>query len=54
MYKLEQNAGSWFIMWGLMPRNDRELLWLDECSEIPKETYGEMTETRSSGKSTSK
>ena len=50
VYKLEQNAGSWFIMWGLMPRNDRELLWLDECSEIPKETYGEMTETRSSGR----
>jgi len=50
VYKLEQTAGSWFIMWGLLPRNDRELLWLDECSEIPKETYGEMTETRSSGK----
>ena len=50
VYKLEQTAGSWFIMWGLLPRNDRELLWLDECSEITKETYGEMTETRSSGK----
>ena len=49
-YKLEQVNGSWFITWGSWVRADREFLWIDECSEIPKAEYGQMTLDRSSGK----
>lgn len=50
-YKMEQsNSGTWYIIWGAWPRADKELLWIDECSGIPKEEYGQMTLARSEGK----
>ena len=50
-YKMEQsNAGTWYIIWGAWPRADKEFIWIDECSGIPKEEYGQMTLARSEGK----
>lgn len=50
-YKMEQhNNSSWFIQWGAWPLADRELIWIDECSAIPKEEYGHMTLARSEGR----
>jgi hypothetical protein len=50
-YKMEQNgSGSWYIVWGAWPLSDKELVWIDECSAIPKEEYGQMTLARSDGK----
>lgn len=50
-YKMEQNgSGSWYIVWGAWPLSDKELVWIDECSAIPKEEYGQMTLARSDGR----
>lgn len=52
-YKMEQTGGTngaWFIVWGAWPLADRELIWIDEATGIPKEQYGEMTLARSEGK----
>lgn len=51
-YKMEQSGtgGSWYIMWGIWPLSDKELLWIDEDTGINKDEYGEMTMARSDGK----
>lgn len=50
-YKMEQSSsGSWYIVWGSWVLADRELIWIDEASSLPKEEYGMMTLARSSGK----
>lgn len=51
-YKMEQSGGggAWFIVWGAWPLADREMIWIDECTGIPKESYGEMTLARSDGR----
>lgn len=50
-YKMEQHGtGSWFIQWGAWPLADKEFIWVDEASAIPKEEYGQMTLARSDGK----
>lgn len=50
-YKMEQSgSGSWYLVWGAWPLSDKELLWIDEASAMPKEEFGQMTLARSDGK----
>lgn len=51
-YKMEQSGagGAWYIVWGAWPLADKEMIWIDECTGIDKEQYGEMTLARSDGK----
>jgi hypothetical protein len=51
-YKMEQsgNNGSWYIVWGVWPLSDRELIWIDEDTGITKDEYGQMTMARSDGR----
>ncbi|GKU79326.1 DNA primase small subunit domain-containing protein [Paenibacillus sp. L3-i20] len=51
-YKMEQSgsAGAWYIVWGVWPLSDKELIWIDEDTGIEKENYGEMTLARSDGR----
>lgn len=51
-YKMEQTGtgGAWFIVWGAWPLADKELIWIDEATGIPKEEYGQMTLARSDGR----
>lgn len=51
-YKMEQSGGggAWFIVWGAWPLADRGMIWIDECTGISKENYGEMTLARSDGR----
>lgn len=51
-YKMEQSGsgGAWYIVWGAWPLADKELIWIDECTGISQEEYGQMTMARSEGK----
>ena len=50
-YKMEQaTSGTWYIVWGAWPLSDKEFLWIDEASAIPKDEYAQMTLARSEGK----
>jgi len=51
-YKMEQSGanGSWYIVWGVWPLSDRELIWIDEDTGITKDEYGQMTMARSDGR----
>lgn len=43
------NKTRWFITWGKLPSNDRGLVILEELGGMPKQTFGKLTEVRSSG-----
>ncbi len=51
-YKMEQagQGGAWYIVWGAFPRADKGFLWIDECTGISKDEYGQLTMARSDGK----
>jgi len=51
-YKMEQSGsgGAWYIVWGAWPLADKEAIWIDECTGISQEEYGQMTMARSEGK----
>lgn len=50
-YKMEQSgsSGTWYLVWGAWPLSDRELIWIDEDTGLPRDEYGAMTQARSSG-----
>jgi hypothetical protein len=39
-----------YISWGILPANDRRLVFLDELKDSPPEIMGKLTDLRSSGK----
>ncbi len=51
-YKMEQasGGGAWYIVWGAFPRADKGFLWIDECTGISKDEYGQLTMARSDGR----
>lgn len=49
VYRLEQLGERWFITWGKYPLSDRQLLSLDEFSELNPEDFGKITEARTTG-----
>ena len=43
-------GGAWYIVWGAFPRADKGLLWIDECTGISQDEYGQLTMARSDGR----
>lgn len=46
---LQQMGTRWFVSWGVIPRQDRRLVVLEEVKGTPVETIGKLTDMRSSG-----
>jgi len=46
---LEQIGGKWFVTWGAMPANDRQLVLMEELKGMPVEVFSTITDMRSSG-----
>lgn len=45
----EQVSNRWTITWGILPRNDKGLVVLEECKGCSKEVIARLTDLRSSG-----
>lgn len=43
------DGGQYYISWGVIPKNDRGMVILDEAKGLREETIGRMTDMRSSG-----
>jgi hypothetical protein len=46
----EEIMGKWFVMWGVIPNNDRGLVILDELKGTSIENLGKLTDMRSTGR----
>jgi len=46
---MQQVSKQWSIIWGKYPRNDRRLIVVDECSNIPTESISQFATIRSEG-----
>lgn len=46
---MQQNNKRWTITWGVLPRNDKRAIAIDELSGMPLEDIGRLSGARSSG-----
>lgn len=46
---LQQLGTEWFVSWGVIPTNDKRLVFLEELKGIPREVISTMTAMRDSG-----
>ena len=46
---LEQIGGKWFARWGIIPKNDRRLVFLEELKGLHPTVFAKLTDMRSSG-----
>lgn len=46
---VQETNKRWFITWGTIPLNDRRLVILEEVKGMPAESFGKLTDMRSSG-----
>lgn len=45
----EPSVGKWIVVAGILPLNDRGLVWLDEFRELPEDDRKELTQMRLDG-----
>jgi hypothetical protein len=48
-YNMQKMGDKWFLTWGMYPLSDRRLLKIDEFSAMDADTFGTLTEARTSG-----
>lgn len=48
-YSIQESGNRWIVIAGMLPLNDRGLVWLDEFRSLPNEDRKEMTQMRVDG-----
>jgi hypothetical protein len=46
---LEKHNDKWFVKWGVLPKHDRRLVFIEEMKGMERNTLSKLTDTRSSG-----